>query len=450
VPKAGGVKLRKLAIRLQHLKQREEFRFDTTNKDAAANQARDVFRFLKANGWQATLAKYKPESQETPKANVTLGEYLTAVDSLRRLRPRTFSLYRRAIRTVVAGAFNVQEQKGFSKFDYRGEDSGHAQWVAKVDSRRLSDLTEDRITKWKRQRIADAGSAPNAAASARRTVNSYIRCARSLFAKGVVKELSGLQLPDPLPFQGVELEKAGSMEYQSKINAQTLITAARKELKKAEPEAYKAFLLGMFAGMRKAEIDLAEWGMLDFARNVIHLQQTEWLHLKSEDSAGEIQVDPEVMIELREFMPKPTARRVRWSQFILKSERPPRAESATQYYRCEPTFKKLSDWLRKKGVKANKPMHELRKELGALIATQHGIYAASRFLRHADISTTARHYADQKARVSVGLGDFLQTEIKPVDAKARKLVEQLKKLSPEDRAAVLASLNSTTTQAAVA
>ena len=45
-----------------------------------------------------------------------------------------------------------------------------------------------------------------------------------------------------------------------------------------DPEAYKAFLLGLFAGLRKAEIELLEWRMLDFSANVIHLEQTEWLH----------------------------------------------------------------------------------------------------------------------------------------------------------------------------
>jgi hypothetical protein len=67
-------------------------------------------------------------------------------------------------------------------------------------------------------------------------------------------------------------------------------------------------------------------------------------------------------------------------------------------------------------VTANKPLHELRKEIGALVATQHGIYAASRFLRHSDITTTARHYAEHKARISVGLGKLLEAEIKPAAA----------------------------------
>jgi integrase len=77
-------------------------------------------------------------------------------------------------------------------------------------------------------------------------------------------------------------------------------------------------------------------------------------------------------------------------------------------------FERLNDWLRSKGVSANKPLHELRKEVGAIVATTHGIYAASRYLRHADITTTARHYADQKERISVGLGKLLDTTIKSV------------------------------------
>ena len=101
------------------------------------------------------------------------------------------------------------------------------------------------------------------------------------------------------------------------------------------------------------------------------------------------------------------------SAFIISSDRPPRNDSRPgRTYRCDPVFDRLSQWLRSKGVKANKPLHELRKEIGALIATEHGIYAASRFLRHSDITTTARHYADHKARISVGLGKLLDTGIK--------------------------------------
>jgi hypothetical protein len=49
----------------------------------------------------------------------------------------------------------------------------------------------------------------------------------------------------------------------------------------------------------------------------------------------------------------------------------------------------------------------LRKEAGAIVATEAGIYAASRFLRHANIELTAQHYADQKRRISVDMGALL-------------------------------------------
>lgn len=413
-PKSGGVEVGKLAVRIQHKGERDEFRFDTTNRQAAAVQALDVFRFLKANGWKATRTKFKPDAEGLPKLNVTVGDYLAAVERTRRLRARTFDNYRRCLRTLVAEAFGIRLKKGESKYDYRA--GGHQAWAGRVDEIRLERLTTEIVNRWKRERVASAGHAPAALAAARRTVNSYIRCARSLFTPAVVREIGSLKLPTPLPFHGVELEESGSQKYVSKINVQALIAAAKNELKTDDDEAYKAFLLGLFAGMRKAEIDSAEWRMLDFAANVLRLEETEWLHLKTRDSADDIAVDPEVMAELRALMPAPTDEPVRWSQFILQSPRAPQPDALRPFYRAEDTFDRLNTWLRRKGIRANKPLHELRKEVGAVIATAQGIYAASKFLRHSDITTTARHYADQKARINVGLGKFLDTTPKPVPA----------------------------------
>jgi len=226
--------------------------------------------------------------------------------------------------------------------------------------------------------------------------------------------LSAVRLPAVLPFTGVELEESGSQKYVSKINAQALIADARMELREKDEEAYKIFLLGLFAGMRKAEIDAAEWGMLNFQTNILRLEETEYLHLKTRDSAADIAVDPEVMAELKSLMPAPTSEPKPWSRFILTSSHAPKPNSLRAFYRCEETFDRLNAWLRSKGIKANKPLHELRKEVGAIIATEQGIYAASKFLRHSDITTTARHYADQKARINVGLGKFLNTTFKVV------------------------------------
>jgi integrase len=404
-----------LAVRIQHGGRREIFPLHTTNRAKAAESARTTYGFLKVNGWDATLAKFKPDSEPQLKLNITVGDFLQTVrESVvpTPLKLRTFLNYQNCLRTIASEIFSVKGGK--ARFDYRT--GGNAEWVRKINSVRLERLTPERVNEWKKTRLLQAGNSPAAISSAKRTINSYIRCSRSLFSPSLLKLVKGIELPSVLPFEGVELEENGNMKYISRVNARALIAAARAELKPTKAEAYKVFLLALFAGMRKAEIDYAEWDMIDFDACVMNLQETEWLHLKTQDSADEITVDAEVIDELRELMPKPGAARGHSDRFIIASARPPRNDTTRAYYRCEPVFEEVNAWLRGKGISTNKPLHELRKEVGALIATEHGIYAASRFLRHSDITTTARHYADQKKRISVGLGKLLNTRIGVVQA----------------------------------
>jgi hypothetical protein len=64
------------------------------------------------------------------------------------------------------------------------------------------------------------------------------------------------------------------------------------------------------------------------------------------------------------------------------------------------------EWLRKQGVQGLRPIHTLRKEIGAVIASRDGIWKASRYLRHSDIRITSRLYADKKIPVTSGLAAF--------------------------------------------
>jgi hypothetical protein len=115
--KSGGVELGKLAVRIQHLGLRQEFRFNTTNRQKAAADALEIFRFLKANGWDATLAKFKPEGEQA-KLDTTIGDFLAAVRDTNRFRMRTFLNYQNAMRIVTAETLGVKPDKGTSKFDY--------------------------------------------------------------------------------------------------------------------------------------------------------------------------------------------------------------------------------------------------------------------------------------------------------------------------------------------
>jgi integrase len=105
-------------------------------------------------------------------------------------------------------------------------------------------------------------------------------------------------------------------------------------LKPHEPEVYKAFFLGLLAGMRRGEIDPAEWRIIDWENSAINLEETQWLHLKTKDSAGVINIDAEVLAELRNL--KPASK----SPFIITSDRPPRNDTARPYYR----WKAASNW----------------------------------------------------------------------------------------------------------
>ena len=411
----GVVEIPTWQVRLFHAGKEGWFNLGTANQAQGAAKARDIYLCLKANGWDATVAKFKPDSDVAPRLNLSVGDFLDSVSGTGYLRLRTFLNYQNCFRTIIAEVFGVKTDE--SKFDYRN--GGNKKWAARIDAIRLERVSPARIAAWQQRRVKDAGHSPVAIASAQRTANSYVRCARSLFSRDILKRLKNVKLPSPLPFDGLELFPSGSVKYKSKINVQTLIAAAKAELKGTDSEAYKVFLLGLFAGMRRAEIDLAEWDMVDWQNGVIKLDATQWLRLKTADSAGEITIDPEVLAELKAFMPDGKTAFIIGSVVTwmngkkkLTHVRKPRNDSARAYYRCAPVFDRLTEWLRGKGVKANKPLHEMRKEIGAQIATEHGIYAASRFLRHSDITTTARHYADHKARISVGLGRFLNTEIK--------------------------------------
>lgn len=79
----------------------------------------------------------------------------------------------------------------------------------------------------------------------------------------------------------------------------------------------------------------------------------------------------------------------------------------TRSYRCRGAIETLKKWLRANVVHAQKPIHELRKEIGSIIASEEGIFASSRYHRHSDIRITSSIYADQKNRVVASIGNNL-------------------------------------------
>jgi integrase len=380
------------AVKLQYQGRREVFPLGSANRESAAQKAREIYVHLRSHGWDEALLKFKPKSRWSSSAVTTLGELFERARSVWSGRPRTLEDYIRSLRKIVSDIFLIDGGK--SKFDYRS--GGRDSWVQRVDRIRLRDITPDKVQKWKVEFLRRAGSNPVKRRSASISVNSTMRQAKSLFAPAILKFVK-LDIPCS-PFEGVPFEPRRSMRYQSSFDIETVIQAAQNEL---PPEQFKIFLLAIMAGLRRNEIDKLEWSAFEWRRGMISIKATAYFTPKSEDSTGDVEVDPEVMELFRGYRASASG------DFVIESEIPPRPEAAYSHYRCQRDFEALNDWLRAHGVEDGRPLHTLRKEYGSQVCAKYGIYAASRALRHADIAITSQHYLDRRGSARAGLGNLL-------------------------------------------
>jgi len=383
------------SVRLQHLGRREAFALSSTNASTAAVKAKAIATFLEANGWEATLTRFKPVM--ISKADVcSVGEFLADVGARSHLKPMTVRRYAVKLRKMVADIAKVDAGvKGRAKrakYDYMK--GGRNAWLAKVDAQSLGLLTPDVVNAWRNHYVAKAGSDPMARKSAERSAASYLRCARSLFTPEVTAMLH-VKLPAN-PFAGVKLKDPGPQRYHSEINPEWLLACAGDELRQDQPQQYLALFLCLWAGLRRKEADLLTWAQIDFQDGLIHIRRTVYFEPKTEESQRDIDLAPEAIDVLRSFKKGST------SEFVLDGAQPNPA-ATYDYYRCDCIWRDLNAWLRGKGVLQQKAIHSLRKESGSLIASAHGIEAARQHLGHRDIRTTSSHYVDKKKRVEVKL-----------------------------------------------
>ena len=250
--------------------------------------------------------------------------------------------------------------------------------------------------------IARAANDPVRRRSAEISATSFLRRARSLFAPRLIEHLESVRLPDPVPFTGIKLERRKSPRYQSTFNVAQLIEDAKSELAEPESEQFKIFVLAIMAGLRRNEIDKAEWGWFNWDAGKIQVAPTRYFRTKSEESARSVWVPPEVLEIFRGYRARATG------PFVIESSVEPVTNKLYDTYRAGEAISGLIAWLRSKGVNGTKPLHTLRKEYGSLICSGFGLFAAKQMLGHADITTTAEHYLESKEKPMIGLGALLK------------------------------------------
>jgi integrase len=390
------------AVYIQHRGRRHKWSLGTPNREAAAAKAKDIFLSLQAQGWDAAIQKHRPKLADK-KRDVTIGEFIDAVKSYcGPAKAKTIEDYAKIFRGIVASIFGIEGGK--EKYDHHK--GGHQKWIGQIHAIKLAAVTPSRVLGWKHAFLVRAKRDPISQRRAKVSVNSLLGQARCLFSAEILRHLA-IELPDQLPFTGVAFEPRQSLKYRSNFDMQELIKKARADLSESDPEAYKIFLLAVMVGLRRLEIDLLEWSSFRWETGVIRIEPTRHFHPKSEDSIGDVAVDAELMEIFRGYQACATG------EFVIESSREPK-DVVYSYYRCHHALVQLNGWLRKNGVKGNKPLHILRKEFGSQINAIHGIHAASRALRHADIRVTSEFYTDSRARVTPGMGHLLKDD-KPDD-----------------------------------
>jgi integrase len=352
---------------------------------------------IQASGWNAALERYKPKLTGNDENAVTVGNLIETACHLSSARRQSLDAYTKAFRRIVSEIKGIANDR---KHDHHG--GGALEWRAKIDAIKLESLTPADVVAWKNNRLREAESDPLMKRRAVVTINSLIRNSKALFGKKILPFIEqSLPIPRPLPFDGVTLEKAPSMRYVSKMDPFAILALAKEELGEKDPEAFKVIILALVCGLRRSEIDNLLWRAFDFSGSRLRIESSEYHELKSEDSAGVIDLDAETLALFRGYRAlAATATFVIAPPKKRQITKKPTKTQKTRGYRCDPVFKKVLIWLRDQGVESSKPLHTLRKEIGSIIASEHGIFEASRYLRHSDIRITSSIYADKKKIVT--------------------------------------------------
>jgi hypothetical protein len=388
---------RTYSVQIQHDKKRSYINLGTSNREEAGVLALRFYQELKANGWDDTLRRRQAIRMGGKTANVTIGQYVDTVKAKSLIHAKTIESYASALRKIAADIAGIT---------HNGKRST---WRERVDAIKLDSLTVQAIEAWRADFIKRGSTNPLKEKSAHVSANSTIGRARSLFGAEVISRVRDIvEIPNPVPFAGVKVQRVHVPHYRSGFNVETLLESAREELAGDKPEQFKIFLLGAMAGLRRNEIDKLPWAAFRWEEGVIHIQATEFFRPKSRSSENDIPVDPELMEIFRGYHARAKG------EFVIESEAQPDNGKPFEHYRCHRDFVELINWLRSKGVGSRTPLHALRKEFGSQINARFGLVAAQRMLRHAQVAVTAAHYVEIKTRPVLGFGHLLTKDARTI------------------------------------
>ena len=221
--------------------------------------ASGIYSDLIALGVEATLAKHRTQTPPTITTGATtIGDWISAAIKVFDGKPASFGGYARGLRFIASEILDVSKNKK------RYGRTQAKNYRRQVDAVPLTILTPEAIQAWRIRYVKLVGESPARQRSARISCNSAIRQARALFSRQILGFIDTGLVPTPLPFSGVKFYPRESMRYQSRIEPAALLQSAKENLFESDPEAFKALLLALGAGLRRGEIDRLLWRQIDF------------------------------------------------------------------------------------------------------------------------------------------------------------------------------------------
>jgi integrase len=238
-----------------------------------------------------------------------------------------------------------------------------------------------------------AGRNPEAT---KRSVNAYLRHARSVFKRTAMPRYAelGVVLPNLSEFMTRAVERAAlpdRVPVDDKLISRTLKAAG--ELRAADRDAYIAWTLA-FSSLRRGEVSRMQWSWMTRINGAPHIRLPA-------DTKGKreclIPIDERLWGELEEY------RRLRQrgideaeEAFVLPS---PRLGQGGPNCRLRATnvFRRVNQWMRRLGWKTNHTMHEMRALILSQIRDQFGLDTAQAMGRHRDQRTTVQSYVGTKS-----------------------------------------------------
>jgi hypothetical protein len=98
------------SVQIQHDGEQKWIGLRTANREQAAILALNFYLDIRANGWEAALARRKGVPGEK-KVNVTIGEYLDAVCAKSLIYPKTLQSYAQALRKIAGDIYSLPSRE---------------------------------------------------------------------------------------------------------------------------------------------------------------------------------------------------------------------------------------------------------------------------------------------------------------------------------------------------